>query len=145
MTELKEQLDTRWENTPTLPELKADFEAAKPAHDAQISKINDWLEALNPNQPKTNVNTDNPFTKSTSATHTTEDTGTYSFSVAEGTSEYDGLNVYGVSLPAATVSFDSSGGTLAVRIKVYINHYGYAEVNTQSLLFTLYREGTSLS
>lgn len=38
---------TDWEDEPTIQTLKGDLEAAKPSHDAQISKINHWTDVLN--------------------------------------------------------------------------------------------------
>jgi hypothetical protein len=37
---------TSWKNEPTLEILKGDLEAAKPSHDAQVAKINKWVELL---------------------------------------------------------------------------------------------------
>ena len=36
-----------WKNPPTLTELKQDLMDAKPSHDDQVSKINNWLDNLN--------------------------------------------------------------------------------------------------
>jgi hypothetical protein len=41
-----EQKLTKWANEPSLQVLKGDLEAAKPSHDAQISKINHWVELM---------------------------------------------------------------------------------------------------
>ena len=38
---------TTWAKEPTLLELKQDFSDAKPIHDAQVTKINVWLDNLN--------------------------------------------------------------------------------------------------
>ena len=38
---------TNWDNEPTLLTLKQDFEAAKPSHDAQISRIEHWNDLMN--------------------------------------------------------------------------------------------------
>ena len=38
---------TGWENAPTLEDLKNDYAAAKPSHDAQQGKIKGWLDNLN--------------------------------------------------------------------------------------------------
>ena len=37
---------TNWRNAPTIADLKADLTEAKPSHDAQKSKISDWLDNL---------------------------------------------------------------------------------------------------
>jgi hypothetical protein len=37
---------TEWENEPTLLDLKHDLEEAKPSHDAQVTRINNWLDNL---------------------------------------------------------------------------------------------------
>lgn len=72
MTEPVAQPLTQWANAPTLTALKDDFQLAQAEHDVQLSKINAWLEALNPTQPKqANVNPDNPFTKTGSAKNST--------------------------------------------------------------------------
>lgn len=38
---------TQWKNPPTLENLKTDYTEAKPAHDAQVTVINEWLDNLN--------------------------------------------------------------------------------------------------
>lgn len=38
---------TDWKNEPTIMTLKADLESAKPSHDAQMSKIQHWVDLLN--------------------------------------------------------------------------------------------------
>jgi len=38
---------TNWKKAPTLRELKQDLEDAKPTHDNQVIKINEWLDNLN--------------------------------------------------------------------------------------------------
>lgn len=38
---------TEWENEPSMRQLKGDYDQAKPAHDAQISKINEWNDLMN--------------------------------------------------------------------------------------------------
>lgn len=38
---------TDWENEPKLTDLKTDLEGAKPAHDAQMTKIDNWVSAMN--------------------------------------------------------------------------------------------------
>ena len=37
---------TEWPNEPTLATLKSDLEQAKPAHDAQVARINHWNDLL---------------------------------------------------------------------------------------------------
>src|SRR5690606_29734560 len=37
---------TNWKNEPTLLTLKGDLEAAKPSHDAQISRIQHWNDLM---------------------------------------------------------------------------------------------------
>jgi DNA uptake protein ComE-like DNA-binding protein len=39
-----EQKLTTWKNEPSIQVLKGDLEAAKPSHDAQVAKINHWIE-----------------------------------------------------------------------------------------------------
>jgi hypothetical protein len=41
-----EQKLTKWQNEPSLQVLKGDLEAAKPSHDAQIARINHWVELM---------------------------------------------------------------------------------------------------
>lgn len=36
-----------WKNTPTVRELKADYTEALPAHDAQMTKVQNWIDHLN--------------------------------------------------------------------------------------------------
>lgn len=38
---------TEWENEPSMRQLKGDYDQAKPAHDAQIGKINEWNDLMN--------------------------------------------------------------------------------------------------
>ncbi|MCA9911719.1 MAG: chromosome partitioning protein ParB [Anaerolineae bacterium] len=38
---------TDWKNAPSLRELKQDYSDAKPVHDAQVKKIEEWLDNLN--------------------------------------------------------------------------------------------------
>ena len=38
----KEKKLTDWANEPTVIKLKTDIDAAKPAHDAHIAKVNSW-------------------------------------------------------------------------------------------------------
>ena len=38
---------SKWKNPPTLQNLKADYQEAKPAHDTQVSAIDAWLDNLN--------------------------------------------------------------------------------------------------
>ncbi len=38
---------TTWKNPPKLSDLKGDYKEAKPSHDAQTSKISEWLDNLN--------------------------------------------------------------------------------------------------
>jgi hypothetical protein len=38
---------TNWKNAPTVLDLKKDFQEAKPIHDAQVSRIEEWLDNLN--------------------------------------------------------------------------------------------------
>ena len=45
--ELSEQSLTNWKTPPTLLDLKQDLQDAKPIHDAQVAKIERWLENLN--------------------------------------------------------------------------------------------------
>lgn len=47
---------TDWKNAPELRALKQDFEDAKPIHDAQVAKIESWLDNLNV-EGKAKVNT----------------------------------------------------------------------------------------
>lgn len=37
---------TNWKNEPTLQQLKQDFEAAKPSHDAHVSRVRHWLDLM---------------------------------------------------------------------------------------------------
>ena len=46
VAEVQEPL-SKWKNPPTLANLKADYQEAKPAHDVQVSAINEWLDNLN--------------------------------------------------------------------------------------------------
>ena len=45
--ELKDIVPEGWTNAPSLMDLKADLEEAKPAHDIQTAKIKEWLDNLN--------------------------------------------------------------------------------------------------
>jgi hypothetical protein len=47
---------TDWKNPPTIRSLKQDLQDAKPSHDTQVSKINDWLDNLKV-EGKAKVNT----------------------------------------------------------------------------------------
>ena len=38
---------TNWKKAPTVSELKQDLQDAKPIHDTQVIKINEWLDNLN--------------------------------------------------------------------------------------------------
>ena len=38
---------TNWKNAPSLKDLKQDLLDAQPVHDAQETKINEWLDNLN--------------------------------------------------------------------------------------------------
>ena len=46
--ESKEMVD--WKNPPTLEDLKADLDEAKPAHDAHVNEVSDWLDSYNGKQ-----------------------------------------------------------------------------------------------
>ncbi|WP_244832402.1 hypothetical protein [Caballeronia sp. TF1N1] len=37
---------TKWAKEPTIADLRGDFDAAKPSHDAQVTRINAWLDQL---------------------------------------------------------------------------------------------------
>lgn len=50
---------TDWTNAPTVADLKQDYQDAKPSHDVQVQKIEEWLENLHVTgkaKPKTNAN-----------------------------------------------------------------------------------------
>jgi hypothetical protein len=67
-----EVVETQWQNPPKLSDLKADFELAKADHTNQVAKVNEWLEALNPEQPKAaNIDSSNPFSASSQAKNKT--------------------------------------------------------------------------
>jgi hypothetical protein len=63
-----------WKNPPKLSALKEDFNLAKSDHSTQLSKINEWLEALNPNQPKVSSSSSNPFESGTATKSKTRST-----------------------------------------------------------------------
>jgi hypothetical protein len=37
---------TKWANEPTIADLRGDFDLAKPSHDTQVTRINNWLDQL---------------------------------------------------------------------------------------------------
>lgn len=58
---LKDSFKTGWENEPSISDLKQDFESSRSNHEAQVSKINKWLNNLNVKSENSNPNYSNPF------------------------------------------------------------------------------------